>query len=275
MTPSSAGTADVPQEAATDGGREYVKSVEKALLVIECFGPESPSLSLSEVAARAGITRASARRILLTLEQLGYVSSSGRQFSLRPRVLQLGYSYLSSQPLQQIVQPGMEQLARQLGEACSVAVLDDLEIVYVARNATPRIMTVTLTVGARLPAYCTSLGRVLLAGLDDETLDEHLKRIKPEHLTQFTITKPSEIRARILHARESGYAIVDQEREVGVRSVAVPIFDGRGHTVAAMNISAHASRVDIETLESGFYPALKAVADDAGRALTAAGYSVG
>jgi IclR family pca regulon transcriptional regulator len=190
-------------------------------------------------------------------------------------VLQLGYSYLSSQPLQQIVRPGMEQLARELGEACSVAVLDDLEIVYVARNATPRIMTVTLNVGARLPAYCTSLGRVLLAGLDDETLDEHLARIKPERLTEFTITKPAELRGRIQRARESGYAIVDQEREVGVRSVAVPILDGRRRTVAAMNISAHASRVDVSTLESKVLPALKAVADDASRALGAVEYSVG
>src|SRR5262245_50867166 len=174
MTSMSGSAAEASDDATRDGGREYVKSIEKALVVIECFGPDTPSLSLSEVAVRAGITRARARRILLTLEQLGYVSLAGRRFSLRPRVLQLGYAYLSSQPLPQIVRPGMEQLGRELGEACSLAVLDDLEIVYVARYATPRIMTVTLTVGARLPAYCTSLGRALLAGLDDDALDEHL-----------------------------------------------------------------------------------------------------
>jgi IclR family pca regulon transcriptional regulator len=231
-------------------------------------------MSLAAVAAASDLPRPTARRILLTLEQLGYVSLTGRRFSLRPRVLQLGYAYLSSQPLPQIVRPGMEQVGRQLGEACSLAVLDDLEIVYVARYATPRIMTVTLAVGARLPAYCTSLGRVLLAGLDDEALDEHLGRIDPERLTEFTITNLPEIRERIVRARETGYAIVDQEREVGVRSVGVPIVDGRGRTVAALNVSAHASRVDIATLESVFLPAIKAVAEDAGRALAAVEYSI-
>jgi len=251
----AAGAAGQP--APAPGRRtDFVQSLDRGLAVIRCFSSEHPSLTLSEVAERTGLTRAAARRFLLTLQELGYVGSSGRQFSLRPRVLALGYAYLSSFSVAQIAQPHLEDLAEELHESCSVSVLDGDDLVYVARASANRIMTIALTVGTRLPPYPTSMGRVLLAHLPAAELDAYLSRTELRKLTERTVVDPAELRAILATVRSQGWAAVDQELEAGVRSIAVPIQDSSGTVVAAINASAHAARVPMRTLEKEFLPRL-------------------
>lgn len=185
------------------------------------------------------------------------MGSSGRQFSLRPRVLALGYAYLSSFSVAQIAQPHLEDLAEELHESCSVSVLDGDDLVYVARASANRIMTIALTVGTRLPPYPTSMGRVLLAHLPSAELDAHLSRTPLRKITDHTIDDPAALRAELAAVRSRGWAAVDQELEAGVRSIAAPIHDSTGTVVAAINASAHASRVPMGTLESDFLPRLR------------------
>jgi len=245
----------MPEEARP---AEFVQSLERGLAVIRAFSREHPRLTLSEVARETGMTRAAARRFLLTLEHLGYVASDGRLFSLRPRVLQLGYAYLSSFSLAEIAQDHLEELAEEIHESCSASVLDGDDIVYVARSSTNRIMTIGLSVGARLPAYCTSMGRVLLAGLDAPDLDHYLRTANLQARTDRTITDRARLRSEIDLVRAQGWCLIDQELEDGVRSVAAPVHDGSGRVVAAINTSAHAARVTLETLRTQFLPALRA-----------------
>jgi IclR family pca regulon transcriptional regulator len=239
---------------------DFVQSLDRGLAVIRCFSSEHPSLTLSEVAERTGLTRAAARRFLLTLQELGYVGSSGRQFSLRPRVLALGYAYLSSFSVAQIAQPHLEELAEVLHESCSVSVLDGDDLVYVARASANRIMTIALTVGTRLPPYPTSMGRVLLAHLPGPELDAYLCRATLRKLTERTVTDETEFRTILAGVRGRGWAAVDQELEAGVRSIAVPIRDGSRKVVAAINASAHAARVPMRTLEKEFLPRIQEAA---------------
>ena len=246
--------------AADDRPAEFVQSLERGLAVIRAFSQERPRMTLSEVARETGMTRAAARRFLITLEALGYVTTDGRQFSLRPSVLQLGYAYLSSFSLAEIAQKHLELLAERLHESCSASVLDDQDIVYVARASTNRIMTIGLSVGARLPAYCTSMGRVLLAQLSPRDLDAYLARADLHARTERTITSPDRLRTELERVREQGWCMQDQELEDGVRSVAVPVRDSDGRVVAAINVSAHASRVSLEKLRQVFLPALIASA---------------
>ena len=262
------------EDGAADGRREagparpaaparrtdFVQSLDRGLAVIRCFSSEHPSLTLSEVAERTGLTRAAARRFLLTLQELGYVGSSGRQFSLRPRVLALGYAYLSSFSVSQIAQPHLEDLAEELHESCSVSVLDGDDLVYVARASANRIMTIALTVGTRLPAYPTSMGRILLAHLPEQELDAYLRRTTMRKLTEQTITDEGRLREVLAEARSRGWAAVDQELEAGVRSIAVPVRDSSRKVVAAINASAHAARVPMRTLEKQFLPRLQGAA---------------
>jgi IclR family transcriptional regulator, pca regulon regulatory protein len=194
------------------------------------------------------------------LQELGYVGSTGRQFSLRPRVLALGYAYLSSFSVAQIAQPHLEDLAEELHESCSVSVLDGDDIVYVARASANRIMTIALTVGTRLPPYPTSMGRVLLASLPEEELDAHLRRTELRKLTERTVVDETELRQILVKVAAQGWAAVDQELEAGVRSIAVPIRDSSGRVVAAINASAHAARVQMRTLEKHFLPRLLSAA---------------
>jgi IclR family pca regulon transcriptional regulator len=239
---------------------DFVQSLDRGLAVIRCFSSERPSLTLSEVAERTGLTRAAARRFLLTLQELGYVGSTGRQFSLRPRVLALGYAYLSSFSVAQIAQPHLEDLAEVLHESCSASVLDGDDIVYVARASANRIMTIALTVGTRLPPYPTSMGRVLLASLPAGELDAHLQRTSLRKLTERTVVDETELRRILDRVAAQGWAAVDQELEAGVRSIAVPIRDSSGRVVAAINASAHAARVPMRTLEKQFLPRLRGAA---------------
>lgn len=235
---------------------DFIQSLERGLSVINSFSHQAPRQTLSEVAEMTGLTRATARRILLTLTDLGYVSQSGRSFSLTPKVLDLGYSFLSSFHVVDLALPTMERLVDRVHESSSMSVLDDSEIVYVARVPTKRIMTIALALGSRLPAYPTSMGRVLLSGLSDEELDDYLARTTLEELTPHTITDLTSLRETVVRCRSDGYALVDQELEEGVRSIAAPIRNGREKVVAAVNVSCHASRVDIDRMLEEFRPTL-------------------
>lgn len=235
--------------------RQSLQSLERGIAVIQVFSRERPALTLSEVARLTGITRATARRILLTLEDLGHVRSDGRLFSLTPRVLTLGWAYLSSLNLWETAQPLMEELTKQTNESCSAATLDLPDVVYVARVPTSRIMTIALGIGTRLPAHCTSMGRVLLAALPEPELEDFLATARLEPYTGRTITDRERLRRTIHSVREQGWALVDQELEIGLRSIAAPLrVDGR--TIAAINVSAAAPRVPLEQLRGRFLPEL-------------------
>ena len=235
---------------------EFVQSLARGLAVIRAFDGKRPELGLSEVARATGLTRATARRLLLTLVRLGYVRQDGNRFSLRPRVLELGYSYLSALSLPEIAQPHMETLVAQVNESSSIAVLDDTDIVYVVRVPTTRIMTITIAVGTRLPAYPTSMGRVLLAGLEPDDLEQRLSRMHIDPLTPTTVPDASALRAELDRVRGQSWAAVDQELEQGVRSAAVPIHDASGRVSAAMNVSVHASRMTMQALRKEVLPHL-------------------
>jgi IclR family pca regulon transcriptional regulator len=235
---------------------EYVQSLDRGLSVIRAFGASRPQLALSDVARETGLTRATARRFLLTLVRLGYVRQDGNRFSLRPRVLELGYSYLSALSLPELAQPHMETLVAHVNESSSIAVLDDTEIVYVVRVPTSRIMSITIAVGTRLPAYPTSMGRVLLAALEPEALEARLARMEIRSLTPSTVADSERLRRQLDRVRAQGWAAVDQELEQGVRSVAVPIRDAAGTVSAALNVSVHASRMTMPALRKQVLPQL-------------------
>lgn len=235
---------------------DFVQSLDRGLAVIRAFGPDRERLSLSDVAKATGLTRAAARRFLLTLVTLGYVRSDGRMFSLRPRVLELGYAYLSGLALPDIAAPHMEELVARLHESSSISVLDGHQIVYVVRVPTKRIMTVAISVGTRFPAAATSMGRVLLAELPPDELNSFLTEVKLKSYTGKTVTDPDRLREILAEVAQRGYAIVDQELEEGLRSVAAPIRGAAEVGTAAINVSAHASRVSMSALRGEILPAL-------------------
>jgi IclR family pca regulon transcriptional regulator len=245
-----------------DGGRaaHFVQSLERGLAVIRAFGADAPSPTLSEVARATGLTRAATRRFLLTLGDLGYVRTDGRRFELTARVLELGYAFLSSISLPEVAEPHLERLVAEVHESSSVSVLDGDDIVYVARVPTSRIMRVSINVGTRFPAYATSMGRVMLAGMPPGELDNFLARVELRRLSSRTITSESALRAELDRVREQGWALVDQELEDGLRSVAAPIRDRDGAVVAAVNLSAHASRTSAQAIRRGLLPPLLATA---------------
>jgi IclR family pca regulon transcriptional regulator len=250
---------------------DHVQSLARGLAVIRAFDGESGPLSLSEVARRCDLTRAAARRFLITLADLGYVRQTGRDFTLRPRVLELGFSYLSGLDVVDVARPHLEELSHELDESASISVLDGREIVYVARVPTRRIMSVSIAVGTRFPAYATSMGRVLLAALPDDELDAQLAHAEAHPLTDRTATDAGELRRLVLAARRHGHAIVDQELEAGLRSAAVPLRDPSGSTVAAMNVSTHAGRTSVDDLVDRVVPRLRLAADAIGRDLARVG----
>ena len=215
---------------------DYVQSLARGLAVVRAFDREHARLTLSQVAARTGLTRASVRRNLLTLQHLGYVGADGREFFLRPRVLELGYSYLSSLGLGEIALQAMEDLSHRVGESCSMAVLDESYIVYVARVPVRRVMSIALNVGARLPAFATSMGRVLLAAMSESELDAWIDAQKLRAITPRTLAKPALLRAEIARVRRDGYALVAQELELGLCSIAVPVHAGNERVVAGLNV---------------------------------------
>lgn len=222
---------------AFEQSRDYVQSLARGLAVLTAFDAEHPTLGLAGIAARTGLSRAAARRLLLTLRHLGYVRDVGREYALSPRVLELGFGCLGSLKLTDLVQPLIEQLAQRLGHSCSLAVLDGPAIVYVLRVPVRRVMTVALGVGARLPAYAASMGRVLLAGLPPESLDAWLAGCRPVRHTAHTVTDVRRLRRIVTEVRTRGYAYVEQELELGLCSLAVPVHDRQGQVVAALNSS--------------------------------------
>ncbi|MFZ0921140.1 MAG: IclR family transcriptional regulator C-terminal domain-containing protein [Candidatus Dormiibacterota bacterium] len=254
--------SDRPATARVDRGvgTDFVQSLERGLAVIRAFDAEHPELTLSEVARAAGLTRASARRFLRTLSELGYVRSNGRLFALRPRVLELGYAYLSSLSLHEVAQPHLERLVGILRESSSVSVLDADDVVYVARVPTRRIMTITISVGTRFPAYATSMGRVLLAGQSDDWLDGYFSTVELRRLTARTVTDVAALRAELLLVREQGWAFVDEELEEGLRAIAAPINDQSGRVIAAVNVSSPVSRGSADLVRGEFLPHLLAAA---------------
>jgi IclR family transcriptional regulator, pca regulon regulatory protein len=236
---------------------EHVRSLDRGLAVIRAFDAEHPEQSLSDVARRTGLTRAAARRFLLTLAELGYVRTDGKLFALTPRVLELGYAYLSSLSLPEIASPHLEALAREVQESASMSVLDGTDVVYVARVPTSRIMTVAITIGTRLPAFATSMGRVLLAALPADERAQRLAALPAPRLTERTITDPSVLGRELEAVREAGYCVVDQELELGLRSISVPVRDRAGEVVAAVNVSTRAGSRDVVR---DVLPALRACA---------------
>jgi IclR family pca regulon transcriptional regulator len=235
---------------------DFVQSLDRGLAVIRAFGPERERLSLSDVAKATGLTRAAARRFLLTLVKLGYVRSDGREFSLRPRVLELGYAYLSGLTLPEVAAPHMEELVARLHESSSISVLDGDHIMYVVRVPTKRIMTVAISVGTRFPAYATSMGRVLLAEVSEDERERYLAEVTFSSFTRRTVTDPARLRAILGDVARQGYAIVDQELEEGLRAVAAPIRGAADVGTAAINVSAHASRVSMTAMRSEILPVL-------------------
>jgi IclR family pca regulon transcriptional regulator len=245
---------------SVQGSGEFVQSLERGLAVIRAFGAERPSLTLSEVARASGLSRASARRFLHTLVELGYVSTDGRTFALRPSVLDLGYAYLSSLTLPEVAAPHLERLSEEVGESSSVAVLDGSDIVYVARVATHRIMAAAIRVGTRFPAAATSMGRALLAHRPEPELDRFLETTPLPQLTPRTITDPKALRTELERVRGQGWAAVDQELEEGLRSVAAPLRDASGKVVAAVNVSAPVRRGALAEILDDMLPPLLAAA---------------
>lgn len=245
-------------DAASPG--EFVQSLARGLAVIRAFDAEHAELSLSDVARRAELTRAAARRFLHTLMTLGYVRTDGRLFALTPRVLELGVSYLSSLSLPELVQPHLERLSREVEESASAAVLDGADIVYVARVPTRRIMSVRITIGTRFPAFATSMGRVLLAGLADAERDAVLEASAREHLTDRTLTDLPLLRAELEKVHAQGWALVDGELEPGLRSIAAPVHGRDGAVIAAVNVSTSATRGTLAQVRAALVPPLRAAA---------------
>jgi IclR family pca regulon transcriptional regulator len=238
-----------------------VQSLERGLAVVKAFTAEEPELTLSDIARRTGMTRAAARRFVLTLVDLDYVGVVDRRFYLRPTVLELGYTYLSLMSFPQVATPHLTALSEQLQETTSLAVLDGEEIVYVARIGGRRVVSSGLTVGTRLPAHLTSHGRVQLAALPDDELDDYLARAKLEPRTARTTTDPGQLRERLMEVRKQGYALVDQELEEGVTSIAVAIRDQSGTVVASVNVGTHSRRLSPTALKRAALEPLRQTAD--------------
>lgn len=242
-------------DALTDPN--FMTSLARGLAVLRTFSDSRRPLTIAQISQKTGIPRAAVRRCLHTLQQLGYAEAEMNNFSLRPKVLSLGYSYLSSTPLAVSSQPCLNNISRTLNESCSLAVLDDSEVLYVARSATSRVMSVALNAGSRLPAYCTSLGRVMLAHMAPDELDAYFARTRLRPMTERTVVAPEQLRELLAGVRRDGYAINDEELELGLRSIAVPVRGASGRVLAALNVGAQAARVSAAQMREEFLPVLQ------------------
>lgn len=250
------------QELADAAGSDFLEALARGLRIVEAFGRDRRWLTLSDVARLVDLPRASVRRVLYTLVRLGYAEVDDRLFRLTPRVLILAGAYLSSNAISDVVQPALERLSADLGEACSAAVLDGAEVVMIAHASPNRMLPVSAQVGFRLPALSSSLGRVLLAALGDKELDALLVRTKLLKLTSATVTDKAELRRAIVKARADGFSLVDQEVEPGFRSISVPLKRRDGRTVAALNVGVHTERAPLDAMHKLFLPRLRALTDD-------------
>ena len=238
----------------------FVQSFARGLEVIEAFG-QTPRMTLTEVAEATGLSRATVRRFVHTLVRLGYMRANEKHFALTPKIMNLGFAYLASQPLVELFDPVLANLSQELGQSTSVSVLDGTDVVYIARQETTSIMRINITVGTRFPAYATSMGRVLLAGLTPTELDEYFEVADLTEVTDRTITDEATLRTELEAIRQHGYAVVEEELEVGLASVAVPIRNRAGVTVAAMNTSVAVTTQAPEDLTELLPPLLAAAAE--------------
>jgi len=245
------------------GDPNFMTSLARGLAVIQAFSTQKRQLTISQVSSKTGFSRAAVRRCLYTLTKLGFAGSDdSHHFFLQPRILALGHSYISSMPLAASAQPVLEHISRVLHESCSIATLEELDIIYVARANVTRIMSIDLGVGSRLPAFCTSMGRVLLANLPAAELESFFERVRLTRHTNRTIVSVEKLRQALRLVLRNGYSLVDQELEVGLRSMAVPIQNPSGKVVAALNVGAHAHRLSIQELQTKFLPQLRAAAQE-------------
>lgn len=236
---------------------DFVSGFARGLTVIEAFDETRPKLSIAEASKITGLDRATVRRSLLTLSELGYADYDGKFFALTPKILRLGHAYLSATPLPTIIQPYLDQLSDRAGQSASASVLDGAEIVYIARASQKRVMSINLTTGSRLPAYCASMGRVWLAALPEQEAREILSRSNLKANTPYTKTDPEDLMAEFRRVRDQGYALIDQELELGLCSIAVPLENDRGRIVAALNIGAPAAHVAAAEMVERHLPLLK------------------
>lgn len=246
---------------------DYIQSLDRGLQVIQAFSQEYQALTISDVSKLTGLSKPTARRILLTLEHLGFAESNNSVFSLTARTLSLGYAYLSSNNSWSIAHPFMRDFVNQTGESCSISILDRTDIIYVARVSTKRIMSINLDVGSRLPAYATSMGHVLLAYLPKDKLENYLESISFEKFTDKTIVDKEQLLSKLEEVKEKEWGGVDQQLEVGLRSIAVPLRDGNGKVFAAFNCSVHAGRVSKEALQNEFLPLLQKTGEKISQAM--------
>lgn len=253
-TPQSEATIAEEIDALTDP--DFMTSLARGLAVMRAFSDQRRNLTIAQISQKTGISRAAVRRCLHTLKQLGYADSDAHHFSLKPKVLTLGYSYLSSTPLTLSAQPFLNQVSREVNESCSLAVLDDNQVLYVARSATARIMSVSLNTGSRLPAYCTSLGRAILAHLPPDALKAYFEQTELKAYTDNTVVSVLRLSEILDEVRQSGYAIVNEELEIGLRSIAVPVRGASGNVLAALNIGVQATRVSATQMKDEFLPVL-------------------
>ncbi|WWF46836.1 pca regulon transcriptional regulator PcaR [Pseudomonas trivialis] len=242
---------------AFTGDPDFMTSLARGLAVVQAFQERKRHLTIAQISHRTEIPRAAVRRCLHTLIKLGYATTDGRTYSLLPKVLTLGHAYLSSTPLAVSAQPYLDRMSEQLHEACNMATLEGDDILYIARSATTqRLISIDLSVGGRLPVYCTSMGRILLAALDDASLQDYLDHADLPTKTSRTLTTPQALFECLQQVRQQGWCIVDQELEQGLRSIAVPVYDASGQVLAALNVSTHAGRVSRSELEQRFLPSM-------------------
>jgi IclR family pca regulon transcriptional regulator len=251
---------------AKSAGPEFLEALARGLRVLEAFNRERNQMTLADAAKAVALPRASVRRTLMTLVTLGYAETDGRLFRLTPRVLTLANAYLSSNAISDIVQPALERLSADVKEACSCAVLDGDDVVMIAHASPNRLVAVSAQIGLRLPAYASSLGRVMLSAMEDAALDGFLARIKPARLTPSTLTDKSEIRKAVVKVRKDGFSLVDQGVELGFRSISVPLRRRDGRIIAALNIGVHS--VPLDVMRRTFLPKLAATADALRQQLT-------
>jgi IclR family transcriptional regulator, pca regulon regulatory protein len=253
--------SDAEQQLVEDSGPDFLESLARGLRIVEAFNRERGQLTLSDVARLVDLPRASVRRTLYTLVQLGYAEMDDRLFRLTPRILSLASAYLASNAISGILQPAVERMSEEVREACSAAVLDGHDVIMIAHATPQRIINVSAQIGFRLPAVATSLGRVLLAALDDQELDKFFTRVQPLKLTPATIVDKRALRKTILKARADGFSFVDQEVEVGFRSISVPLKRLDGKVIASLNIGAQSERCPAQTMHNAFLPKLHDMAD--------------
>ena len=266
LPPTPAPRTKQPPAAALEvytGDPNFMASLARGLLVIQAFTPQTPQMTISQISVRTGLSRAAVRRCLYTLSKLGFAGAEdGQRYSLRPKMLTLANTYTATSTLASAAQPILERMSAALGESFSVATLDGEDIVYIARTTVTRVMSVDLHIGSRLPAFCTSMGRVLLAYLPQDQLEQYLQRATFTQYTPRTMTSPDKLRLALRNVRRNGYALCDQELEIGLRSLAVPVYAPNGRVVATVNLSGNAPRMPMLDMQTRFLPHLRAAAGE-------------